>query len=173
MADVGGNSSLVMHHKKIPTIADESVARTGALHFGRPVIKILNQRLWVGGGKDVAFDDAVVKESVNDICHDQAGIARTKHAHQLFVGVEFYEKICVFVICFLVDSGGAGAHRGLWIPTYGGQLWILCLERADSIEPVAMLLKLVDEVIIARWASSLYSGAGPKPLFLALRFCLG
>src|SRR3984885_3730729 len=173
MADVGGNSSLVMHHKKIPTIADESVARTGALHFGRPVIKILNQRLWVGGGKDVAFDDAVVKESVNDICHDQAGIARTKHAHELFVGVEFYEKICVFVICFLVDSDRARAHRGFCMATYGGQLWILCLERADSIEPVMMLLKLFNEEIIARWASSLYSGAGQKPLFLALRFCLG
>ena len=124
-------------------------------------------------GKDVAFDDAVVQEPIEDIRHNQTGFTRTEHAHQLFVGVEFDEKICVFVICFLVDSDGAGAHRGLWIPTYGGQLWILCLERADSIEPVAMLLKLVDEVIIARWASSLYSGAGTKPLFLALRFCFG
>jgi hypothetical protein len=31
------------------------------------VLKILNQRLRVSGGKDIAFDDAVVKERIKDI----------------------------------------------------------------------------------------------------------
>ena len=60
-------------------------------------MKVLNHRLGVGGGKDVAFDDAVVKEPIKDIRDSQAGFARTEHTHQLFVGVQFREKINIFV----------------------------------------------------------------------------
>jgi hypothetical protein len=61
----------VTHHKKIPVIADEFVGCGGVRHLGRPVLKVLNQGLRVGGEKDIAFDDAVVKNSINDIRHNQ------------------------------------------------------------------------------------------------------
>jgi hypothetical protein len=84
----------MMDFKEVPVIGNWPVGGSGVHQLGWPVlVEIVYQGTGIGRGKNIAFDDAVVEEAVEDIGNDEAGFAHPGNCGQLLVGVQFPEEI--------------------------------------------------------------------------------